>query len=123
MKIRTPQIENMAVTTTADRLASDVREVHQALRDVRPSPIPNGMPEPEALSIIERSIRAANGFGIRDLEDLCRFCHVRFVIGLDFFHIREFRYFLDEPLIHPRAKARNVVTSFMLARAAQGGAR
>lgn len=72
----------------------------------------------ETLQVIQQVIRAAVRYEILDFEDLCKWAYIRLATNQEFYNHGAFRYFLDEPLIHPKAKARNIVTSFLMA--AQG---
>lgn len=69
----------------------------------------------EALEIIRHAVLAAARHEIYDFGDVCKWCYLRLAIRLEFYNIPEFRYFLDEPLIHPKSKARNIVAAFHLA--------
>lgn len=71
--------------------------------------------EEEALQIVQDVIRAAARYQILDFEDLCKWAYLRFATNQEFYNLGSFRYFLDDPLIHPKAKARNVVTAFQMA--------
>lgn len=64
---------------------------------------------------VREALQAALQFDIREFPDLCQWTYLRLTTQYQFWNNLAFRYFLDEPLFHPKAKVRNLVTSYKLA--------
>lgn len=110
--------ESEANTIGADCKKLEIRaiaeRVYQTFAEISPQVIANKSFS-ECIHTIESAISAAIQYGIVDFDDHCNWSYIRLCSGVDFYKMAQFRSFLDDPLFHPKSKARNIVTSFIAA--------
>jgi hypothetical protein len=113
-KLSESQMEAIGAACSDEDVSSAASEIYLMMRKVAPDAL-RERSEQSTTAIIEEVIRAAWNYGITDFEDHCKWSYVRIVSGLEFYNLPTFRYFLDEPLIHPKSKATNIVIAFQAA--------
>lgn len=118
-RIKPAQIEVLAERNRQQEVEEITKMVYGALRKNSPEVL-QGRSHEEAIESCRRVVQAARRYRVIDFVDVCQWAYIRFVSSVEFYDLPQFRYFLDEPLIHPKVKARNIAISYKLA--AQGRA-
>src|SRR5438128_12427768 len=55
---------------------------------------------------------ASGKVGLADPEHVLNWSYIRFLTGMEFYNIAEFKDILEHPLLHPDAKGRHIVLAF-----------
>jgi len=66
---------------------------------------------------------ACNRLGLTDPEQVLNWSYVRFLTGMEFYNMEEFRDILEHPLLHPDAKGRHIVLAFFAVQRMRQGSR
>ena len=114
LSIRPEQITPLREVAEREALARTADEVYRAVWEVHGGQL-SGYPRETALTLITEVIKACRGYGIGDFDDLCIWSYLRLETKEEFYRSSAFKYFLDDPLIHPKSKARNIVIAMQLA--------
>jgi len=114
LKLSPAQMDVLRKATSQQQMEERASNIHDRIHSAN-AELLQGRSREEALQVIQEVILAAAGYGILDFEDLCKWAYLRLATNQEFYNLGSFRYFLEEPLLHPKAKARNVVTAFQMA--------
>jgi hypothetical protein len=114
LQIFPAQMDALRKATTRQQLEARSSDIHDAIHSAN-AELLQGRSREEALQVIQDVILAAARYDILDFDDLCKWAYLRFAANQEFYNLGSFRYFLEEPLLHPKAKARNIVTAFQMA--------
>jgi hypothetical protein len=80
------------------------------------SEVLEGYSEEEAKSLIHEAVGVALHHKIaRVQEDILPWCWLRLHAGFPFYEEQPWKEILEEPLIHPDNKAKNIITAFKMA--------
>jgi hypothetical protein len=62
--------------------------------------------------IVDDVLDAARRLGVSAAEHMLNWCYIRFLTGLSFYDMEQFKDVLEHPFLHPDARARHIVLSF-----------
>ena len=114
MRIRIDQLAQFHEAAERNVLQQFTNAVIQEIYEVDSSLVVS-YPAEHLQMIVQDALNAALRYDIRDFDDLCVWACLRLVSQYQFWDNPGLRYFLDEPLLHPKAKVQNLVRSYKLA--------
>lgn len=69
----------------------------------------------DAISVIIKVVEVTTKYGVVDIADVTQWSYLRLITKEDFYDRPAFKYFLDDPLIHPARKGKAIVEGYILA--------
>jgi hypothetical protein len=114
VKIRQEQIRTLREAATAQQLAEAAEYVYRKIGELAPEVV-SGYSHDDAIALIIKVFEVTSKYGIRDTADVAQWSYLRLLAKEDFYDRPAFKYFLDDPLIHPARKGQGVVEAYILA--------
>lgn len=113
MQIRSDQIAQLRAYSEKARIDQRTTAIAERIRAINPELFDH--PASKEIDAIREAVLGALHYEIDDFDDQCQWAYIFLMSGHKFWQNPQFRNFLDDPLFHPKSKARNIVTSFRIA--------